>query len=252
MEDLVYYSQLNQAEALKFGIEHYRRRKGRCWGTLVWQLNDCWPVQSWAMVDYLGEPKASMYAARKFYAPVLLSLVRDGQAVTAHVVNDLRHAIAGTLTIKVESVDGAAPLAQQTFDVQVGPNGASPVATFQIPAAAQGRERELFVHALFQPGTEGEPVENLLLLAEPKDLRLSAPGLVVTVQKRDDTAFVVTLTAQRFAPYVWLRRSDNIPLEIEDNFFHLRPGETREIVVAKPDDVETVEELRGLLVLRTL
>ena len=49
LEDLVYYSQINQAEALKCGVEHYRRRKGRCWGTLFWQINDCWPVQSWAV-----------------------------------------------------------------------------------------------------------------------------------------------------------------------------------------------------------
>ena len=51
LEDLVYYSQVNQAEALKYGVEHYRRNKGRNWGTLFWQLNDCWPVQSWAVID---------------------------------------------------------------------------------------------------------------------------------------------------------------------------------------------------------
>ena len=76
LEDLVYFSQINQAEALKCGVEHYRRRKGRSWGTLFWQLNDCWPVQSWAVIDSTGEPKAAYFACKKFYAPVLLSLVR--------------------------------------------------------------------------------------------------------------------------------------------------------------------------------
>ena len=251
LEDLVYYSQINQAEALKFGIEHYRRRKGHCWGTLFWQLNDCWPVQSWAVVDYLGEPKAALFAAKKFYAPVLLSLVRDGLTVTAHLVNDHLHAVAGTLTFTLGSLDGDTPLARATHEVKCGPNGAEVVAAFTLEHTA-GRERELYVHARFQPGTEGTPVENLLFLAEPKDLHLATPGLAVSVLPHTPATFTVTVTAQRFAPYVWLRRGDNVLLEVEDNFFHLQPGETRELVVARPDDVETAAEMQSLLVVRTL
>ena len=251
LEDLVYYSQLNQAEALKFGIEHYRRRKGHCWGTLFWQLNDCWPVQSWAVIDSLGEPKAALFAAKKFYAPVLLSLVRDGLTVTAHLINDHLHTVAGTLTFTLASVDGAAPLSQASHEIQVGPNGAEIVATFALEHTA-GRERELYVYAKFQPGTAGDPIENLLFLAEPKDLRLASPGLSVSVQEGGRETFTIIVTAQRFAPYVWLRRRDNVLLELDDNFFHLQPGETREMVVARPDDVETAPELQSLLVVRTL
>ncbi len=251
LEDLVYYSQINQAEALKFGVEHYRRRKGHCWGTLFWQLNDCWPVQSWAVVDYLGEPKAALFAARKFYAPVLLSLARDGATVTAHLVNDHLHPVAGTLTLTLGSFEEAAPISETTQEVRVGPNGAEAVATFALEHAI-GREREVYVHARFQPGTAGRPVENLLLLAEPKDLRLSTPGLSASVLPRDAATLAIVLSARRFAPYVWLRRRDNVFLDVEDNFFHLRPGETREILVARPDDVEAAAELQSLLVVRTL
>ncbi len=73
-DDLIYYGQANQADALKCGIEHWRRLKGRCWGTLFWQFNDCWPVQSWSVIDSEGDPKAAYYASKRFYAPVLLSL----------------------------------------------------------------------------------------------------------------------------------------------------------------------------------
>jgi beta-mannosidase len=71
-ESLVYLTQLLQAECVRTGVEYWRRN--RCTsGALYWQLNDCWPVASWASLDYYGRWKALHYAARRFYAPVLLS-----------------------------------------------------------------------------------------------------------------------------------------------------------------------------------
>ena len=251
LEDLVYYSQLNQAEALKCGVEHYRRRKGHCWGTLFWQFNDCWPVQSWSIVDYLGEPKAAYFAAKRFYGPVLVSLVRDGQTVTAHLTSDFLHDVQGTLTLTLETFEGT-QLAQTTQDVQVGPNGTHPVATFDL-APAQGNERDVYLHARFQPGADGVPIDNLMLLAEPKDLRLPTPGLSLTVDEGAWGALQITLTAQRFAPYVWLYRNDDQPLSgLDDNFFHLRAGETRTLAVGRMDGIETADDLRGRLTVRTL
>jgi len=74
-EDLVYASQLLQAEAIRYGVEHFRRNRNddRCMGAVYWQLNDIWPVISWASVDYFGRWKALQYAARHFFAPVMIS-----------------------------------------------------------------------------------------------------------------------------------------------------------------------------------
>ena len=75
------YSMLAQAEGLKFGIEHYRRRKPHCSGTLIWQLNDCWPVLSWSIVDYYGFGKAGYFYTRRAYAAVMASFQKgnDGE-----------------------------------------------------------------------------------------------------------------------------------------------------------------------------
>ena len=71
-ESLVYLSQLLQAECVRTGVEYWRRN--RCTsGALYWQLNDCWPVASWASLDYYGCWKALHYSARRFFAPVMLS-----------------------------------------------------------------------------------------------------------------------------------------------------------------------------------
>ena len=75
---LLYASQLLQAEAIRYGIEHFRRNRGRCMGTVVWQLNDCWPVASWSSIDYCGRWKALHYAEKRAFAPVLLSCEESG------------------------------------------------------------------------------------------------------------------------------------------------------------------------------
>lgn len=75
---LVYASQLLQAEAIRYGAEHFRRNRGRCMGAVYWQLNDCWPVASWASIDYFGRWKALHYFAKRFFAPVLLSCEENG------------------------------------------------------------------------------------------------------------------------------------------------------------------------------
>ena len=250
LEDLVYYTQCNQAEALKFGIEHYRRRKGRNWGTLFWQLNDCWPVQSWAVIDSEGEPRAAYFSAKKFYAPVLLSLVRDGETATAHLVSDLLSPLSGSLTWTLATLDGEV-LATETQAVGIAANAAAAVASFSL-AAATGREREVYLYAQWTADDGSVTSDNLLLLAEPKDLKTANPALSLQVGE-DNGGFVLTVTAQKFAPYLWLRRSDNGPLaQISDNFFHLRPGETRTLTLPKSADLLSAEDLRGRLAVRSL
>ena len=78
LTDLVYASQLLQAQAMQYGVEHWRRNRGRCMGAVVWQLNDCWPVASWASIDYYGRWKALHYYEKRFFAPVLISCHEEG------------------------------------------------------------------------------------------------------------------------------------------------------------------------------
>ena len=67
---------ISQAEGLKFGVEHYRRRAPHCSGTLVWQFNDVWPGFSWSVVDYDLVPKAAYHYLSRAYAPLLASFRR--------------------------------------------------------------------------------------------------------------------------------------------------------------------------------
>ena len=83
---LLYASQLLQAEAIRYGVEHLRRHRGRCMGALYWQLNDIWPVASWASIDYYGRYKALQYVAKRFFNPVIISCLEIGEKTTRPVV----------------------------------------------------------------------------------------------------------------------------------------------------------------------
>jgi beta-mannosidase len=248
LEDLVYYSQANQAEALKFGVEHYRRLKGRCWGTLFWQWNDCWPVQSWAAVDYAGDGKFLYHAARRFYAPLLVSLVREGGQAVAWLVNDSDAAVCGRLQVSLQTWEGAV-LAASEADIAAGANVSVEAARLDLSAAV-GREREVFAHASFI-SESGGAVENILFLARPKELALPEPGLrVVSVQPAAGGTFSVRLRAERFAAWVWLRL-DGAAAEWSDNGFHVLPGQERVLTLCVGDGL-TAPDVAKALAIRSL
>ena len=95
---LLYVSQLIQAEGLRYGVEHWRRNRGRCMGAIYWQLNDCWPVASWSSIDYFGRWKALHYTAKRFFAPVLASACEEGTKVSLHVSNESSDQFEGVLS----------------------------------------------------------------------------------------------------------------------------------------------------------
>lgn len=82
LEGLIYASQLLQAEAMRYGVEHLRTNRGRCMGTLYWQLNDIWPVASWSGIDYYGRLKALQYYAKRFFSPVSVFCIETGEHTT--------------------------------------------------------------------------------------------------------------------------------------------------------------------------
>ena len=103
-ESLVYLSLILQAEGIRYGVEHWRRYPRRVSGTLYWQLNDCWPVASWSSLDYFGRWKALLYAARRFYAPLLLSIVDKPTEQDVYITSDLCETWEGCVRWSLETL----------------------------------------------------------------------------------------------------------------------------------------------------
>ena len=116
-ENFVYLSQVQQGLAIKTAVTHWRSLKPHCMGTLIWQLNDTWPVCSWSSLDHGGGWKLMHHMAKEFYAPVFVSAVPVGEAIELRVIND---AAAQDVTVSAVAVNMAGQtraLAQATVHV---------------------------------------------------------------------------------------------------------------------------------------
>ena len=114
----VYLSQVLQAEAIKVGAEHLRRQMPNTMGSLYWQLNDCWPVASWASIDYYGRWKALQYYARRFYDDLLVSPFAHDGKVDVYVVSDKLQPLSGQIHWRLLDFSGKV-LMEKTQDVQI-------------------------------------------------------------------------------------------------------------------------------------
>jgi beta-mannosidase len=124
--NFVYLSQVQQGMAIKTAVTHWRSLKPHCQGTLYWQLNDTWPVCSWASLDHGGNWKLLHHMAQRFYAPVTVVAVPKDGAITLKAVNDRPEAVTITVTANAAVMDGSTrQLAEAT--VTVPPEAAVPV-----------------------------------------------------------------------------------------------------------------------------
>lgn len=171
LEDLVFYSQLNQRDALRFGIEHYRRSEF-CKGTLIWQLNDCWPVQSWAVVDARGNYKAAAFELRRLYAPTLVSIERDGEIARVHCVNDSGDPVKDELMVRAVSLVTGERLGEWKKTASLEPGKRRVV--LEVPLKGLNTSETVLVAAW------GE-ADAWQLLAEPKHARLGEFDIYATV-----------------------------------------------------------------------
>ena len=178
---LVYLSQILHAEAMRVGVEHWRRLRDRCSGALYWQLDDCWPVSSWASIDYFGRWKALQYATRRFYAPVLLSAEVEDGVVALAVTNDRATTWRGHVRWSLERLNG------EVVDSGQEPMEARALATtfaarIPVPDSIVERRSLVLVSELLAGGSS--LVRTVTPFVPDKHLSLTRPKIELAVDAR--------------------------------------------------------------------
>lgn len=253
LDKLVYASQLLQAQAMQYGVEHWRRNRGRCMGAVIWQLNDCWPVASWAGIDYFGRWKALQYYARRFFAPVLVSCHEEGlvnqedisvntehidprKTARLNVSNETMEAFAGRTDWSLRRPD-ASVIEEGSFDVAVPALDA-----LWLPEQDFTKYGPYDCYYAYRlTDRAGHTVgEGSVLFCAPKHFRFRDPGL--TVRLEGDEAVV---TASAYARSVEVQCGPDVLLE--DNYFDMNGGERRVKILrgeAKDAAVRSVYDIR--------
>ena len=232
-EKLIYASQLLQADAIRYGVEHFRRNRNddRCMGAIYWQLNDIWPVASWASIDYYGRWKALHYAAKRFFAPVMISCeevneVSVREAVSAEpsanistaklcVTNETWNTASGTVEWELRdpysniicngsediAVDGFSSLWLETLD-------------FSDTAFLENHLTYRFVQ-------NGKTIsEGSVLFCAPKHYAFADPSLELQVSEDNKN---VTVISSAYAKSVEIYSDDGY-VHFDDNFFDMEKG----------------------------
>lgn len=229
-DDLLYASQLMQAEAIRYGVEHWRRNRGRCMGAIIWQLNDIWPVASWASIDYYGRWKALHYAAKRFFAPVMISAEEEGELSQNPKINEYHPApLEKSFRLNVcnetlRDVTGEVVWALRTPDGEIVRQNQQ---TLTIPAMSAKwldkvdcADASLTGHYVsFAFVVDDVAVsEGTCIFCAPKHFEFIDPRL--TVETHGDTIIV---TSYAYAKQVWLE-SEDADLLLDDNAFDMNPG----------------------------
>ena len=245
---LVYLSMVLQAEGIRYGVEHWRRNRTRVGGTLYWQLNDCWPVASWSSLDYFGRWKALHYAARRFYAPVMLSIEDDGELMNVHVTSDLTHGWNGEVHWRLELLTGELLDSAHSY-VEVGPlsNRLAARLNFGNKVNDENRRHVIFVCELWQHthclACKVAP------FAPNKHLELADPQMQVKVSEQQGL-LQYDITTQSLARFVELALEGQ-DVVFSDNYFDV-PASCTQTVTSPLPEGWTVEQARQALRVRSL
>lgn len=231
-EQAIYASQLLQADAIRYGVEHFRRNRGRCMGAIYWQLNDCWPVVSWASIDYCGRLKALQYYAKRFFAPLMISCQEEGmmsqeadmnrqhfvfeKSIRLNVANETRRAEKVHVRWALRSAD-ASVVSQWEEDVEVPALTSVWLDKMELP------EADIFSqYVSYEMEKDGKIISSgTVIFSYPKYFRYEDPKLSYEIDGDE-----IIVRAHAYAKSVEIL-NENEDLILEDNYFDMNAGEKR-------------------------
>jgi beta-mannosidase len=229
LEEQVWQSQVVQARLLKTYIEHLRAMRPQNAGVLFWTVNDSGPAIGFSMIDYLQRPKAAAFYARRFYAPVLVTLTEPapGSPFKAVVVNDSRHRITATLCCRLLDFGGHCldeiriPVTASPFSVSTP--GSLP-RSFRYPPAW----RQSFLH-LSLDDEQRTLAENTFFFCPDKHAVWPAAEIDLTITATGPVTWKVALESNTVVRDLLI--VPPAPADCSDNFLTLLPGETRTVFI---------------------
>lgn len=232
--DTVYLTGLVQKNCIEDATEFWRRSRKRCAGSLFWQYNDNWYAPSWSAVDYSGKWKPLMYAAKRFFEPVCVSINESSDDFEVFTINDTQNSLDVKLKISLCKFSG-----EKLFEKTVS-----------------GCAKALSSQRVFSKGIKGFDKRNLYLCVDMisngkvisrrtktfiPDKKLSLPKAQINIEKSfNDGILAISLESSVYCKDVFLN-CEGVSKPLSDNCFDLLPNERKTVYVECENENVNIE-----------
>ena len=180
---LLYASQVLQGMAIKYGVDHWRRNRGRCMGTLYWQINDNWPAPSWSSIDYFGRWKALHYMAQKFYAPHAVSMTLEDHRCHVYFSNESFETTEYSLTLSIRDLSGNV---LETYETKGNSPAFSAIETAVVDICSwEDQKDDVFLEAVIHTKDQ-KVLKDVETLVPYKYLNLKNPVISTEAEETND------------------------------------------------------------------
>jgi beta-mannosidase len=237
-ERFVYVSQLLQAKGYKTAIEAHRSHMPHCMGSLYWQLNDSWPTISWSTVDHFYRWKASHYAVKKAFEPLIVTAHHNSGELKIYSVSDMQEQINATLVAMFMDLRGTT---FQTIEkpVLILPNTSVVISEQNISGWLDKKENVVVSLEIIK----GEEVlaDNIFYFTEPKYLNLGDPEIEFSLEKVPG-GYLLNIVCGKLLKGLFIDTPDP-DSHFSDNFFDLLPGRKKSVLI-QTDMPLTVDDIK--------
>jgi beta-mannosidase len=215
LKDFIYLTQLNQGLALKQCVEHWQSRFPDTNGSIIWQLNDCWPVSSWSLIDSELLPKLSYYFVKRSFRNQFCCFSEKEDEISASIINNGNEQLKGNLSIDIINIKSSKIMLNKNKKIAV--DKLSKQIIFNIPKSNELKDGEELVVITLEDNHNNIIHRNLYVGIELKYIKLPAPKL-----KLKEGREYIIISSDKLALYVTLQSVGKI---FEDNGIIIMPGE---------------------------
>ncbi|HCY74622.1 MAG TPA: hypothetical protein DHV28_01755 [Ignavibacteriales bacterium] len=217
-DDYLYLAQLNQGFALKTCLEYWRTN-GRTNGSIIWQINDCWPVSSWAIVDSDIKPKMSYHFVKNSFAPQLIYFTNDGIRIKIHLLNQNHLSINGKLRITIIDSGSGKIVSEQNLKVSTKNSAITEISSMWLKELPP--DNNWILTAVLFDESNTIVCKNYYTLKFWKHITLEKPQLKIKViNKKDSTYLILKSNNPVFFIDIYYPN-----VTFSDRGFYLLPGE---------------------------
>lgn len=186
--DYLYLTQLNQAFALKTCLEYWRTN-GRTNGSIIWQINDCWPVSSWAIVDSDIKPKISYHFVKNSFAPQLIYFKNDGTNLTINLLNQTQLSLKGKLRCSILDSSSGKIVSEQNLKVNSKNSAITEISSMLLKELPDNNS--WILTAVLLDESNNTVCKNYYTLKPWKYITLEKPRLDIKVINKKDSTYLL-------------------------------------------------------------